>query len=409
MELRIEYICTDELKPYKKNARKHKETDIKNIAKSIEKYGMNDAIGIWGKQKTIVEGHGRWLACKELGIEKVPCIRLDHLSDKERREYAIAHNATAELSEWDFDILAEELPELDLGEFDFDLEFDFEDTSEQEEESEEEKAFREKMARGEISEDSEEYKEFLEKFELKKTTDDCYTPDNIYKAVKDWCIEKYSLQGKRIIRPFYPGGDYQSEDYSGNCVVIDNPPFSIISEICKWYSEQNIKYFMFAPRLTLLGINRGKEHYVVTNNGITYENGAVVNTAFVTNLGEKKIIASPDLHAIVEEQNDINLKAKRRNLPKYEYPDHVITSSMLGYMAQHGAALEIGEDDVYFIRALDSQKDTDKGLFGSGFLLSEKAAAEKAAAEKAAVEKWELSAREWEIIKSLGKAVKQNE
>ncbi len=119
MELKIEYISVDELKPYERNTRKHAKKDVDNIAKSIEKYGFNDAIGIW-KDNIIIEGHGRLLAAKQLGMDKVPCVRLDHLTDKERREYAIAHNATAELSEWD-DILADELSDLDLTDFDFDF------------------------------------------------------------------------------------------------------------------------------------------------------------------------------------------------------------------------------------------------------------------------------------------------
>ena len=88
---------------------------------------------------------------------------------------------------------------------------------------------------------------------------------------------------------------------------------------------------------------------------------------------------------------------------------------MLCYMAAHGVSLEIRERDAHFIRALDAQKASGKGLFGSGFLLSEKAAAEKAAAEKAAAEKaaaekvrvcntnvWELSDREKKIVAGLG-------
>lgn len=87
---------------------------------------MNDPIGIW-KDNIIVEGHGRLLACKQLGMTEVPCVRLDHLTDEQRREYAIAHNATAELSEWDFDILPDELAELDLSDFDFDFGIDDEE------------------------------------------------------------------------------------------------------------------------------------------------------------------------------------------------------------------------------------------------------------------------------------------
>lgn len=119
MELKIEYLPTKALKPYEKNTRKHQKKDVDNIARSIEKYGMCDAIGIWGEQNIIVEGHGRMLACKQLGMTEVPCVRLDHLTDEQRREYAIAHNATAELSEWDLDVLPDELAELDLIGFDF--------------------------------------------------------------------------------------------------------------------------------------------------------------------------------------------------------------------------------------------------------------------------------------------------
>ena len=426
MELKIEYLPIKALKMYEKNTRKHQKKDVDNIARSIEKFGMNDPIGIWG-DNIIVEGHGRLLACKQLGMTEVPCVRLDHLTDEQRREYAIAHNATAELSEWDFDILPDELMDLDLSDFDFDfgIEDEEEETEivEDDDLDEQERLFKERMARGEISEEDEEYQEFLEKFEAKKTTDDCYTPDNIYAVVKKWCIERYGLKGKKIIRPFYPGGDYQKEDYSGDCVVIDNPPFSIISEICEWYTERNIQFFMFAPALTLLGIARGTINYVACCVGVTYANGANVSTSFVTNLGNKKIVASAELYELVEEANKENLRKMHKEIPKYSYPDEVLTATMLGYMAAHGTSLDIDAKDVHFIRALDSQKESGKGLFGSGFLLSEKAAAEKAAAEKAAAEKaeaekaeaekaeaekidtniWELSDREREIVKSLGK------
>ena len=120
MELKIEYLPIKVLKPYEKNTRKHQKKDVDNIARSIEKFGMLDPIGIW-KGNIIVEGHGRMLACKQLGMNEVPCVRLDHLTDEQRREYAIAHNATAELSEWDLDILPDELADLDFDGFDFDF------------------------------------------------------------------------------------------------------------------------------------------------------------------------------------------------------------------------------------------------------------------------------------------------
>lgn len=119
--LKIEYLKIEMLKPYGKNTRKHSQKSIDNIAKSIKKYGMCDAIGIWGEKNLIVEGHGRYLACKQIGEESVPCVRLDHLTDEERREYAIAHNATAELSDWDAINMELELEDLDLSDFDFDF------------------------------------------------------------------------------------------------------------------------------------------------------------------------------------------------------------------------------------------------------------------------------------------------
>ena len=88
MELKIEYMTLDKLKPYEKNARKHQEADLSTIKASISEFGMSDPIGVWGKGNIIVEGHGRYLACKELGIDKVPVIHLDHLTDEQRRKAA---------------------------------------------------------------------------------------------------------------------------------------------------------------------------------------------------------------------------------------------------------------------------------------------------------------------------------
>ena len=130
-ELKIEYLTLDKLKPYEKNARKHQEADLSTIKASITEFGMSDPIGVWGKDNVIVEGHGRYLACKDLGIEQVPVIHLDHLTDEQRRAYALAHNKTAEMSEWDIDLLGEELDgifDIDMSEFGFDLSEDEEET-----------------------------------------------------------------------------------------------------------------------------------------------------------------------------------------------------------------------------------------------------------------------------------------
>ena len=130
MELKIEYLTLDKLKPYEKNARKHQKADLSTIKASISEFGMSDPIGVWGKDNVIVEGHGRYLACKDLGIEQVPVIHLDHLTDEQRRAYALAHNKTAEMSEWDYDLLGEELDgifDIDMSDFGFDLSEDEEE------------------------------------------------------------------------------------------------------------------------------------------------------------------------------------------------------------------------------------------------------------------------------------------
>lgn len=123
-EIKIEYIPIDELTVYERNARKHAEADIAAIEESIKQFGFNDPIGIWGDKKIIVEGHGRLIAAKRQGFTELPCIRLDHLTDEQRRGYALAHNKTAENSEWDMPILTEELRDLekyfDMAEFGFD-------------------------------------------------------------------------------------------------------------------------------------------------------------------------------------------------------------------------------------------------------------------------------------------------
>lgn len=125
--LKIEYLPVGALRPYERNARKHRKEDMQGIVNSIQQFGFDDPIGIWGPDNLIVEGHGRLLAAKQLGMETVPCIRLDHLNDEQRRAYALAHNKTAENSEWDFEILPEELEsiiDIDMSQFGFDISID---------------------------------------------------------------------------------------------------------------------------------------------------------------------------------------------------------------------------------------------------------------------------------------------
>lgn len=156
-KLQIIYLPPGELTPYENNTRKHSPTDIEAIKRSILDDGFDDPIGIWGEQNIIVEGHGRQIAALELGLDEVPCIRLDHLSDKQRREYAIRHNRTAELSQYDWDKLREECAQLSIEGQDFpELNFNFDDFS-----------------GGAAEESPESFKEFGEETETKNRCQRC--------------------------------------------------------------------------------------------------------------------------------------------------------------------------------------------------------------------------------------------
>lgn len=126
MELKVVEVPLDSLVPYENNANIHSEQQISQIANSIQEFGFADPIGVWENEKgetEIVEGHGRILAAKKLGYDKVPVIYLNGLSDEQRRAYTHIHNQLTRNSQFDFDVLQEELDNLD---FDWDS-FGFED------------------------------------------------------------------------------------------------------------------------------------------------------------------------------------------------------------------------------------------------------------------------------------------
>lgn len=116
-ELKIEYLPLSEIKPYEKNAKLHPDAQIKQIIKSINDFGFNDPIAIYHDNE-IIEGHGRYLAAQEMGLETVPVIRLDGLTEKQRKAYTLVHNKLTLNSFFDLSVVEEEL--MDIGE-DFDM------------------------------------------------------------------------------------------------------------------------------------------------------------------------------------------------------------------------------------------------------------------------------------------------
>ena len=140
--LNIEYVKTEDLKPYANNAKLHPAEQVEQIKESIKDFGFNDPIAVW-KDNEIIEGHGRLIASIELGIEEVPVIRLDNLTDEERKAYALVHNKLTMNSNFDFALLDLELDDIDLdmSKFGFDAEladFDVDDFFEEAEPKEKE-------------------------------------------------------------------------------------------------------------------------------------------------------------------------------------------------------------------------------------------------------------------------------
>ena len=250
----------------------------------------------------------------------------------------------------------------------------------------------------------EDYDGFVEKFKTKKTTDDCYTPEEVYKVILDFVGNLTSLDGRPIVRPFYPGGDFVNYEYPENCVVVDNPPFSILSKIVRFYSAHNVPFFLFGPSLTLFTAPDCDVTYIIADTDIVYENGAVVRTGFVTNLcPDIRIWCCPELKKAIAKAQETPSKQKRG----FVYPDNIVTAATLGRIAAHQTELIIRKKDCQYIADSDSAKAQGRSLFGGGFILSDRAAAERAAAERKKASLLNLSPRERRLIEHLNKQSEQ--
>lgn len=399
-------VGIDDLIPYANNAKRHTAKQINHLRASLREFGFVTPVLI-DFDNNIIAGHGRVEAARAEGMTEVPCVLVANLTEAQRKAYILADNRLSETALWDPGLLKIELDGLAELKFDADLiGFSAEDLKTLQDETWGGVNEKEPAPDAEAEppahfwgdhegEEDEKYAAFVEKFKQKKTTDDCYTPENIYNAIRDWAVEHYGLTGAQILRPFFPGGDYEHAEYPEGCVVIDNPPFSILSQICRFYMERNIRFFLFAPALTLFSVADGTCNYLPMSCRITYENGASVRTSFVTNLGAYKIETSPELWARVDALNTENIHADTVELPGYTYPDCVMTPIRIAPTARY-MALHVPAEDACFQRALDAQKAHGKTVYGACFLLSEKAAAEKRAEYV-----WELSARERAIVENL--------
>ena len=410
-----------DLTPDGENFNKHTEFGQKLLEDSLRKFGAGRSILV-DKDGNIIAGNSTTETAAAIGMEDVIVVPTDgkklvvvqrtdlSLDSPEGRELALADNMTA-LKGIDLDLAkVQETLGDDLAKA-WGMDLTPPELPDDEEIRRKEQEFQQRMAAGEDLSEDEDYLEFLDKFKAKKTTDDCYTPAIVYEAVAKWVENEYKVSRKDFVRPFYPGGDYKAEKYPKGCIVVDNPPFSILAEILNFYKDNGVRFFLFAPTLTLFSSSSSSSSSALPCGAtVIYENGASVNTSFLTNLEDRAIRfkSCPSLYQAVQAASDEYAKELHKELPKYSYPDYVVTAAFVARLSRYGIPFEVSVGQSCAISSLDSQKDTKKSIYGKGYLVSEKAAAEKAAAEKAAAEKaaatrWTLSDRERAIIAKLSK------
>ena len=393
-----------------RNPRKWTKEDVTALAASIvetpELFEARPLLVVpRGDRFIVIGGNMRLAAARELAMAMPPCYEIQDRSVDNLKRMALKDNAS--FGEWDAVALADEWPDCPLKEWGIvlppapvEVQGDG-DSMEADEIERKKREFEERMRAGEIDEGDEEYQAFLDKFVPKKTTDDCYTPDLVYEAVAQWVANEYHVAPRHFVRPFYPGGDYQREQYLPDAIVVDNPPFSILSEIIRFYMQKGIRFFLFGPTLTLFSSSSSLVTAIPTAATVVYENGASVNTSFITNLEDPSIRlrSAPTLYRAVTAAVEETLRAKRVELPKYAYPDNVVTSAFVARLSRYGIDFSVSRAESVSIDALDAQKEQGRAIYGKGYLVSERAAAERAAAIRFA-----LSPREREIVAQLGKA-----
>ena len=394
------------------NPRQWTRTEVEKIAKSLrETPELFEARPIivtqHGSKYVILGGNLRYEGCKHNKDKDAPCYVIpDGTSIDKMKEIVIKDNGS--FGDWDYDALAnlwDDLPLIDWGVPAWDpidkRQEDEEDLSAEEIEKKM-REFKEKLVAGEIREEDEEYQAFLEKFQAKKTTDDCFTPETVYTAIAEWVATKYGIKRKDMVRPFYPGGDYQKEKYPKGAVVVDNPPFSILSQIIKFYKENGIKFFLFAPTLTLFSSSSSCTA-LPCGVAITYENKAEVNTSFITNLEPSSIRlrSEPSLYRVVKKANDKNLQNIRKQLPKYTYDHHIITSTFVAALSRLGIEFSVPVLESESINRLEAQEESGKAIYGKGYIVSDRVFAEREKAEREKAERWELSEKELAIVQRL--------
>lgn len=212
-------------------------------------------------------------------------------------------------------------------------------------------------------EDNLQYSFFVEKFKRKKTTDDCYTPKAIYDLIV-FHVDKYyqKLDGFNIVRPFFPDKDYRDFEYKEDDIVIDNPPFSILSKIIDFYKQNNVKFFLFCPHLTSFQYLKKEVTVIVSDCDIVYDNKAQINTDFVTNTIPAQIV----LDGIIRQNVEFLQKQGKKKKTKRSFPANIQNSATLGKFIKNGIQTRI---DRHNYDPISSYRNVR--IFGSGAVFAD--------------------------------------
>ena len=258
-----------------------------------------------------------------------------------------------------------------------------------------------------------DYESFLAKFaDSPKTTDDCFTPQDVYQAVVDYVGTIIDMSDKVVLRPFFPGGDYENAEYPYNGIVIDNPPFSMFLPIVKFYTARKIPFFLFGPGMTIVWASKYCTVLCINNN-IVFENGAKVACNFASNLfGDTVAMTAPRLSQAIAACPSQIIKPKNA---QYAYPDNMLCVSDLQAICKGGVDFAVSREETHMIDKMDLHPKKCN-IFGTRFLVSDdvverkKKALEKSKEEQVKEQakagtfvNIQLSDREQKIIDRLNK------
>lgn len=257
-----------------------------------------------------------------------------------------------------------------------------------------------KKGRDEVFND---YESYIAKFKkLPKNTDDTYTPPDVFAAVLEWLKGKGRINGAtRIVRPFYPGGDFESAAYPDGCAVVDNPPFSIFVKCCRWFAARGIPFFLFGPGMTIASVADFCTCIVIARR-VIFENGAAVPVSFASNMfGGLAAVAAGDLDRMIKDCP--SQKGGAKLLERYEWPDGVVSVGALHTIANGGGTFELEREFCKVVRKAGGVK-----IYGRAWLSAQAAqAAQAVQAAKPRIVKVELRPSEKEELDRLCRAYRE--